>query len=512
MKIDQINKVIAGGLLLLFLSGCSETYLDTQPSEKIGEQDATATVENLDYILNGMHSYNYTNWEGQDYNGEHSFNILRDMLGEDVINSTTGNGWYIGEARWIEHRSDRGDASLNPWLIYYNMILNANGILSQIDKPDLKGNNDLKNRIKGEALAYRAWCHFQLVQLYGKRYQNGANNDQLGVIIRDSVSRSEKPRATVEEVYRFINNDLDQAITLLKTSSLSAKNRINYLTALGIKSRVSLVQQNWDAASKFATEAIALAKERNIVLQSKEGLLSGFNDWNKNTEWIWAYKQAPDQSKYYGHFNAYMSWNFNSSNIRANPKLMNKELYESMSSTDIRRMWWDPGTMNGDEWEPSESFEKNFPRPKNYGRKAYSTFKFTAQDYGNSGGDILLMRLAELYYIAAEAYAHAGQNENAQNLLNEIMITRDPGYVKSTQTGDALLEEIWKNRRIDLWGEGFRFTDLKRLNQPLNRTVVSNTPTNVSRKMEVPADSKEWQFLIPKKEMDSNPNMKQNEL
>ncbi|RRD69928.1 RagB/SusD family nutrient uptake outer membrane protein [Tannerella forsythia] len=349
-------------------------------------------------------------------------------------------------------------------------------------------------------MAYRAWCHFQLVQLYGKRYQKGVNNEQLGVIIRDSVATSEKPRATVGEVYRFINNDLDQAISLLKGASLSEKNRINYLTALGIKSRVSLVQQNWEDAAKFAVEAIALAKERKIVLQSKDALLSGFNDWNKNTEWI------------FGHFNAYMSWNFSSSNIRSNPKLINKELYESMSQTDIRRMWWDPGTMDGDKWKPSESYEKNFPRPKNYLRKAYSTFKFTAEAYGNSSGDILLMRLAELYYIAAEAYAHTGQNEKAQDILNTIMVTRDPNYVKSTKTGDELLNEIWRNRRIDLWGEGFRFTDLKRLNQPLKRSIVSNTPSNVSRKMEVPAGDKEWQFLIPRAELDSNPNVKQNEV
>lgn len=512
MKINQINKLISSGLLLLVLSSCGDTYLDTQPSEKIGEHDATATVNNLDYILNGMHSYNYTKWEAQAYNGEHSLNIARDMLGEDVINSTTGNGWYIGEARWIDHRNERSRLSKVPWLIYYNMILNANGILSNIEKPDLQGEKNIKERIKGEALAYRAWCHFQLVQLYGKRYQKGVNNEQLGIIIRDSVGTSEKPRATVEEVYRFINNDLDQAIALLKEASLSEKNRINYLTALGIKSRVSLVQQNWEDAAKFATEAIALAKERKIVLQSKEALLSGFNDWNKNTEWIWAYKQATDQNKYFGHFNAYMSWNFSSSNIRSNPKLINKELYESMSQTDIRRMWWDPGTMDGDQWKPSESYEKNFPRPKNYLRMAYNTFKFTAEAYGNSSGDILLMRLAELYYIAAEAYAHAGQNEKAQDILNTIMVTRDPNYVKSTKTGDELLNEIWRNRRIDLWGEGFRFTDLKRLNQPLNRSIVSNTPSNVSRKMEVPADDKEWQFLIPKEELDSNPNVKQNEV
>ncbi|RRD69929.1 hypothetical protein [Tannerella forsythia] len=150
MKINQLNKLISSGLLLLFLSACGETYLDTQPSEKIGEHDATATVNNLDYILNGMHSYNYTNWEAQAYNGEHSLNIARDMLGEDVINSTTGNGWYIGEARWIDHRNERSRLSRVPWLIYYNMILNANSILSNIERSDLQGEKRSKKESKAK--------------------------------------------------------------------------------------------------------------------------------------------------------------------------------------------------------------------------------------------------------------------------------------------------------------------------------------------------------------------------
>ena len=431
--------------------------------------------------------------------------------------------------RWIDHRDDRGDIAYVPWYIYYRLTLNANGILSRIDNPDLKGEKAQKDRIKGEALAYRAWTHFQLVQLYAKRYEKGKNNDQLGVVLRDSVGTSEKPRATVEEIYAFINKDLDESISLLKTSSLTNKMRINYVSALGLKARVALVQQNWADAAKFAEEAISVAKTKGIVLQKGNALLSGFNDTEKNSEWIWAYKQTTDQNKYFGHFNAYMSWNFSSSNIRTNPKVINKDLFKTINKTDVRRNWWDEGyeqqakDKNGKpvfddkgnpvmKWFPSPDFEKNFPRPNNYLRAAYNNFKFTAQDYGNSSGDILLMRIAEMYYIASEAYAHAGDEAKAQSVLNEIMITRDSNYKKSIKTGTDLLNEILDNRRIDLWGEGFRFTDLKRLNLPLNRFAATNTVENVSRKMEVPAGHKEWQFLIPKKEMDSNKNIKQNEL
>ncbi len=506
------KKILISFLLIFTLFGCKDSYLDTQPSSSIGEETATSNINNFDYILNGIHSYNYTEWFSQGYTGEHSLNIVRDLMGEDAINSTTGNGWYISESRWIAHRNERTDLSYVPWRFYYRMILNTNGILSKIDNPDLSGEQAMKDRIKAEALTIRAWSHFQLVQLYGKRYEGGKNNDQLGVIIQDKVDTISKPRNTVEDVYKFINDDLDKALTLFKNSSLQSKNRANIITANGIKARVALTQQKWADAAKYAEEAISLGSKQGIKLQSGSALLSGFNDMNTNSEWIWAYKQTDDQNKYFGSFFAYFSWNFSSSNIRSNPKLINKNLYESMSETDIRRNWWDPTIVVNKKVTDSPDFAKAYPRPSNFSRVPYNNFKFTAQDLGISNGDMLLMRVAEMYYIAAEAYAHLGNNSQAQELLNTIMKTRDAKYVKSTNTGAALLTEILNNRRIDLWGEGFRFTDLKRLNLPLDRTTAGNTVSSVSVEMKVDAGDKKWQFLIPKSEIDSNKKMVQNEL
>ncbi|WP_299568327.1 RagB/SusD family nutrient uptake outer membrane protein, partial [uncultured Pedobacter sp.] len=68
--------------------------------------------------------------------------------------------------------------------------------------------------------------------------------------------------------------------------------------------------------------------------------------------------------------------------------------------------------------------------------------------------------------------------------------------------------EILFNRRIELWGEGFRYLDLKRLNQSLDRTVVPNfTATSVSNVLLIPAGDVKWQFLIPRAEIDANPNI-----
>ncbi|MDN3671470.1 RagB/SusD family nutrient uptake outer membrane protein [Flavobacterium branchiarum] len=82
----------------------------------------------------------------------------------------------------------------------------------------------------------------------------------------------------------------------------------------------------------------------------------------------------------------------------------------------------------------------------------------------------------------------------------------------STKTGQALVDEVIFQRRIELWGEGFRFFDLKRTNSDLDRTGANHNSTYVGGVFSVPASDKRWQWLIPRAEINANPLIKQNEL
>ncbi|HLU92494.1 MAG TPA: RagB/SusD family nutrient uptake outer membrane protein, partial [Membranihabitans sp.] len=120
---------------------------------------------------------------------------------------------------------------------------------------------------------------------------------------------------------------------------------------------------------------------------------------------------------------------------------------------------------------------------------------------GNSNGDLAFMRSAEMYLIEAEALARSGQDAEAASVLYDLAVNRDEEYTLSTNTGADLIEEIMIQRRVELWGEGFRFYDLKRLDLPLDRTGANHNAT-LAAKLEEPAGSKEWQFLIPQQEID----------
>ena len=152
------------------------------------------------------------------------------------------------------------------------------------------------------------------------------------------------------------------------------------------------------------------------------------------------------------------------------------------------------GMMAGEAWTmPTKSFV----------RYPYMNRKFAVKDYTSSVADANFMRLGEMYLIAAEAAAKAGNPSAAQDYLSTLNKTRDSGYTKSTKTGDDLLEEIYTYRRIELWGEGHRFLDLKRLNRPLDRTGANHVAA-VSSVLEIPAGDIRWKFAIPQDEIDAN--------
>jgi hypothetical protein len=88
---------------------------------------------------------------------------------------------------------------------------------------------------------------------------------------------------------------------------------------------------------------------------------------------------------------------------------------------------------------------------------------------------------------------------------------RDPNYVRSTKTGNDLINEILIHRRVELWGEGHRFLDLKRMNAPLNRNGT-NAIASIALLYDVAPGDVRWEFLIPRREINANSQIVQNPL
>ncbi|MEP7268477.1 MAG: RagB/SusD family nutrient uptake outer membrane protein [Saprospiraceae bacterium] len=485
-------KIFVLTIALAFLASCGQDYLETTPTDQVSSNAAFQNISNAWAALNGIHRALYVQYANQGEGGEGNLSINRDVLGEDFVMSAVGNGWFNNAYKWLDHRNESSALAKYPFAVYYRLIGNANLIIANID--GLAADPKEINAIKGQALVYRAWSHFQLVQLYGQRYDKSkAPNSQLGIPLLVSPTSEGQERATVEDVYTQINKDLDDAISLLPATARNNKSHFNGAVAKGIKARVALTQQDWTNAAKYASEASS-----GFNLMTNAEYLSGFNNV-ANQEWMWGSDQIDEQTTFFYSYFAYMSCNFNSSNIRTNPKLINSSLYKLISDTDVRKKCWD------------ETGSATAVTPPGGLKKPFMTQKFLSVSSSNSVGDIPYMRAGEMYLILAEAKARSGDEEGAKMALFTLMKNRDPQATKSTTTGSALIDEILIQRRIELWGEGFRFTDLKRLNLPLNRNGA-NHQSALCLIFDVPAGDKSWEFLIPRDELNANPKMVQNPL
>lgn len=486
------NKLFILAASVLLVVSCKKNYLEVTPTTSIAVTDAFKTTTNAWAALNGIHRSLYIQYYSQqDEGGQGANMIYMDMLGEDLVNPTTANGWFISTYRWQAHRTATGTVPYFNYRFYFTIIANANMIIANVD--NASGPDADKKVIKGQALAYRAWCYYQMIQLFGKRYDAATPNDNPGLPLITNVPASISdivPRSTVKQVYDQINADLDQSITLLTGAAARAnRSHINLSVAQGFKARVALTQQNWAVAA-----AMANAARQGYSFMTTAQYLAGFNDYT-NAEWMWGSRQVADQTTFFYSFFAYMSADYNSTNIRTGPKCISSKLYNVIPAADVRKGLWDPTGTN-----------TTFPIPPGGARFAYMSRKFlSGGGSGSSIGDVPMMRVAEMYLIEAEAKARLG-DATAANILFQLVSKRNSGYVQSASTGAVLVDEILLQRRIELWGEGFRFYDLKRLNAPLDRTG-SNHVAAVAVVLSVPAGDKQWEFLIPQDEINNSNNI-----
>ena len=254
---------------LMSLTGCASDYLDTVPSTAVSETTMSASLDNLYIALNGIHKEMVSQESGaQCLGGEPGFMMCRDVEADDI--TWVKNTWmqiaYLG---WQCNTNESSFYNETYWRIYYQWILNANKILEGLEKVEVT-DQELFNQIKGEALCIRAWAHFNLVQLYGGRYEAGKDNSQPGIPYRVKPEAEELARSTVGEVYTKINEDLDEACKLMAGIPLYGLNHYSEMVAWGLKARVALAMQDYNNAATYAAKSISLAETG-----SKRKLMAG---------------------------------------------------------------------------------------------------------------------------------------------------------------------------------------------------------------------------------------------
>lgn len=557
MKKNIILKGAACLLAVSAFSSCSEDYLALEPESSISTGLATSTVEYASYIVNclGTTMYYLPNGWAPNYpcgNAGEASIMTRygEGYGQDDYFNTVGNP--DGEAVKLRYMANsRSSNNAFPWGFYYGIIGQVNEAMSRID--DASGDEHLRNFVKAQMLTFRAHAYTRLLQIYGPRWEDSQNGERVTVVLRLEPSTQDLPASSMNKVLEQIYADLDLALSLYEQSGnsqrINASSTDKYIAA-GIYARAALLKQDWATAEKMANAA-----RQGRTPMSSEEYLNGFCE--ANNEWMWYGSNAVDDEMGYGNWGC-----FNSCNgiypvmwtEYPGAGAINIDLYNQMDENDCRReLFLMPDKLGNDKYETDIYKKTNDVTMNFYDAKTNKPMSQAAINYYKSRIPVLAsgatvytpytgedgtgtarnpvavfgaqtkffatgqysrsqypwMRAGEMYLTEAEAAAMLGHTEAAQKSLNAVVSKRIPGY-NCTLTGDALIEEVRFQRRLELWGEGFNFFDFKRWNLPIvrrafvkNQVGSGNIPSYAAGTV-LPTEGNHWVLAVPSTEYDYN--------
>jgi hypothetical protein len=467
-KKTVINRLVLL-LLLITTSSCSKEFLD-EPKNTSGvtENVVFNSRETVQSFISGM----YANYKGQyrdpDTGGLYSLFLTTATKGTNLIQVSFPYAFDYDH----ENREPNFRRTSFTWDFNYQTINNANILIQGVAESNL-GESDKKEFVAiGKAI--RAFHYFQLALDFCPNYNNDRTIARLPIYTERATLETAKgnPPSPLSDVYDLILADLRAAIPDIPDSRLG-KSYINKAVANGMLAQVlSVTQDSWLEMSAAARNAYG-GNAASAVISSNWG--NGFDDM-QDQEWLWGHFQngTTETNFFWGHPAAV----FDHLTLSWQATYIDPDFVGLFSNSDIRNTFFDfYGVSDSQPWREFVS------------RKFSFTF----------GSDIPTMRKSEMVLLDAEAQYQMGNEMDAHDLLFALQKNRDPNAVKSTNTGQDLLDEILLERRKELYGEiGTEWFDAKRYNLPIVRGNKHLNP------LTVPVDSNLFFLKIPQDEIDAN--------
>lgn len=459
----------------MMLAGCAD--LDTAPKgDTVTEDQKKEVVEENPGMASAAVSaitakFSFFNEGDHNDYGYPSVMLLTDSRGMDMVSPFTGYNWYSAAVSLNDYQNT-ADENAMIWKDMYNQIFTANAVAKTIS---VDTEESQAQYFLAQALGIRAYGYFILAQLYQYTYEGNGDAPCVPLLLdtnADEAGANGAKRATVGAVYEQIMTDLNHAVDLLsKTKEERADKRyLNLGVALGLRARVELVMQNWQAAAADAQKAIECSGA--TPLSAEEASVPGFNKLDAKN-WMWGiYIDETDRVVTTGICNwpSHMgSLCYGYASVGA-WRMVNVDLYNKINSTDVRKGWWlDANGKSANLNSAQQKYLTSEVKAPAYTQVKFGPYK---DEIGTSTNacDIPLMRVEEMYYILAEAQAMAGDPaQGLATLKNFTTAYRDPGYNVTASSAESVQEAVWMQRRIELWGEGLSYYDLMRLRKGIDR-------------------------------------------
>lgn len=514
----KIAAVLALGASMLS-TGCLDETFPQQGTVTVGQAEGAPNafnnfVTSCTSTLSGEFTYSGSDYDPYDF-GYTSFFLQRDVMGQDVVCDASSSEHYT---TWYTCGVALGPTYAIcqlPWTLYYKWIKNCNVVLQAA------GEEPTAEQTVGVGIAHamRAMFYMDLARMYAPQTYK-ANPQALTVPIITETTTTEEatnnPNATNERMWNFILEDLNAAETLLANYVRPDKTTPDLSVVYGLKARAYLTMEQWADAERYAK----LAQQGYTMMTEAQYLdhNTGFNtpndSWMMMTEFD---SEDPNITANDGD----SSWGSQMiieitpealCGYAANygtPKRIDAHLLETIPQSDWRRKCFidpeldelvaavEPVLDEEGEEDPKATYDATIAvvadylaEVSDYPEALYNTatastpgtFGGLSLKFRAAGGDagrnnvkigfcvaVPLMRVEEMMLIEAEA---AGMQEEARGkaLLETFAKTRDPQYTYNTL--QSFRDNVWWQRRVELWGEGFATFDIKRLEKGITRSYA----------------------------------------
>lgn len=466
---------------LIGFTGC-EKYLEMPVKDKVPQEklfnDEQGFKDALTGVYLGMDKPSSGGRQGL-YTNDLSFGIVS-VLANNYTNASTsalGDGIYAASAKYDYEHSMLKQEINGIWSGMYSNVSNLNNLLGQIDAKQNVFYHDNYRRVKGEALALRALFHFDLARLFAQSPAVAMNERAIPYVTKfGTTSSSFKPLSAVLD---SCIADLNQAKALLAKADTTkinegsldlfsgfTQNHMNYWATKALLARVYLYKGDHNNAMINAAEVIGSNKfpliTSNVAsssAQTRDRLFSKellFSLYSTNT------------GKYSdGLFNM-------SSGAPLQFSVASKNALYGSVSGDYRLSWFDKNNNNVEV--PSKYFQD-------------AGLPYVLQNI------IPLIRVSEMYYIAAECAGNSGDINKGLDYLNKVRNARGlaPLTIDNVPDVAALSLEITKEYKKEFIHEGQLFFFYKRLNKDL-KTESGTTAIVPENAYVLPIPDKETEY------------------
>jgi hypothetical protein len=466
-------------ILLITLVSCNDDMLDTTPTTSIPEEEAFSTPNKILAQVNNL----YHILQNQNFYGGR-FIVFNEQRA-DEFGQNDGNA-AAGSAVWNQNVASTNDFVNNVWSVGYTAINASNILISKLNGTTIVSESLAKNYI-AEAKFVRALAYFSLIQTYAKPYALDKNG--LGLPLRlspiTSSGHNDLARSSIEVIYNQILKDLNEAeidLPIEYSSGILNTSRAKKITAIALKTRVYLVQHNFNKVNEEAMKIVSNTapyqyNSGNLTQKLESNYTSIFTGSYTGTEAVFSIPFANTTTE--------------------TPSAQSALAFNYVGQPIL--VLTNEGVASGPALNSTEDARSSLINRTKPLQKLLKKFSITTAPFRDF---VPVIRYAEVLLNYAEAKAQLDDLNTAVSLLKAVRNRSNSNYVfpdAEINSKEALLMTIHKERRIEFLGEGFRLMDLQRNLQtlPAKKGAIGTAPL-------VLVTSSNYIWPIPSGELSTN--------